>query len=267
MDNKFDVFLSYDSGDVEWAERLYTALKGRGLLVWVDFAEIQAGDRWAQRLETGLKSSRSFALIVTRRTFQSRWVQDEYFSALTLDMRIVPLLVESDELPVFLKIRQWADLRQPQSFDQCLEKLCQDLVAARSNEVILVEKEPSSQVTTKAELGYLWRERRREAQTVREMWIIRVVSSIIGFLIYLWLADWELIPRGFTLALGNTFVTGMIGWGATVQRLTAAKSNESILTFLLEGLELCQGRREPPCDKLQNEFWQVVHRNTGLPIR
>lgn len=276
---KFDVFFSYDHDDEEWMRRLGDALRERGIRIWVDAAEIRPADRWAERLESGLKSSRVYALIVTRRALQSRWVKDEYFSALALansgsDLQLLPLLIEDVELPLFLSIRQCVDFRDAARFEQSLEELCQALLAGRpaapspAPAAPEEENEPTeakSRATVETELEFLDRALRREARTLRELRIVQIAAALLGLVGYALLAGTNLVPQtaGPVLALGSPLFTGLIGWGATVQRISAARSNEDRLNLLRDGLDVCRGRREPWCTTLQREFWKTVHGKLG----
>jgi hypothetical protein len=65
------------------------------------------------------------------------------------------------------------------------------------------------------------------------------------------------------LALGNVLVTGLIGWGATARRMSAAQLTQGKLGLLRDGIEICQSRQQPWCDKLQVEFWRTLHGNAG----
>jgi hypothetical protein len=275
---KFDVFFSYDHDDEEWMRRLSDALRARGIRIWVDASEIRPADRWAERLESGLKSSRVYALIVTRRAMQSRWVQDEYLSALALansgtDLQLLPLLIEDVKLPLFLSIRQYVDFRDPARFEQSLEDLHRTLLASRAADSapapVLPEGERSAsaesqnRATVRAELEFIERALHRESRTVREMRIVQIAAALLGFVAYTLLAGAKLLPEAGVLALGGPLFTGLVGWGATVRRISAARSNQDRLNLLRDGLGVCEGRRESWCDTLQREFWKTVHGNFG----
>jgi TIR domain len=133
----YDVFLSYDHDDAEWAGRLRAALEQRGIRVWMDSTEIRAGERWEEQLEAGMKSSRVWTLICTRRALESAWVREERNWALALatspdsQLQLIPLLREDVELPLFLQTRQWVDFRDDSRFEESLDELYRRLIDAR----------------------------------------------------------------------------------------------------------------------------------------
>jgi len=266
----YDVFLSYDHDDAEWTDRLRAALEQRGVRVWIDSAEIRAGERWEEQLESGLKSSRVWTLICTRRALESTWVREERNWALVLatspdsNLQLVPVLLEDVELPLFLQTRQWVDFRDPSHFEKSLEELYQCLVAARTpgaGEPAVRESGATAPpgndvaVAAQAELDFLDRALHRETQTIREMWGIRIAALAIGLPL-----SWGLtgLVSSPVLALGIVPVTGLLGWGVTVPRLTAARSSQNRLQLLRDGIARCLGRRDAWCEKLQVKFWETV---------
>jgi hypothetical protein len=127
--NKFDVFLSYNSVDKDWASRLKRALEERDIKVWLDEDEIRPGDIFAKSLEAGLEESATIALLVSPEAMESRWVEEEYYRALTLarskgeKLQLIPVFLRQAKLPGFLASRRWVDFRDESAFDSNLERL------------------------------------------------------------------------------------------------------------------------------------------------
>jgi len=67
-----------------WVGNLKISLQKRGVVVWLDKDAIRPGDLFAQALENGIKDSRAIAIIVTPQSMKSKWVQEEYYRALSL---------------------------------------------------------------------------------------------------------------------------------------------------------------------------------------
>lgn len=275
----YDVFFSYDHDDAAWAQKLAGALRDRGLRVWIDSGEIRAAERWAEEIEEGLRASRVYAMIVTRRALSSRWVRDEYYVALAIGNTdgvplIVPVLVEDVELPGFLSIRQWVDFRTPERFDLVVKHLVES-IASNPTDGGVGEAEfappdpassapPASAVPTlrTAEIAYLERAMARERRTVREMWGIRGVALLLSpALVGLTGAGWA--AGEFALAsvfgMGFTLFVGLIAWGATLPAMRSAAGRENRLQFLRDKLVQCQAQRDASCDPLHAEFWRLVH--------
>lgn len=270
----FDVFLSYDRDDAEQARRIAGALSQRRLRVWIDSGEIHAAERWAEEIEAGLRSSRVYAMMVTQRALASRWVMDEYYAALAIGNtggwpRIVPLVAEDVRLPVFLSIRQWVDFRSAATFDTALAQL---EACIRAGEPHLAEADPPAPAAAagvaagKAELGYLDRALVREHRMVREMWLLRGLAVVLGIAIAFVLVRAG-APGGVASGLGATLFVALVGWAATGRRMAAAAGRENRLLFLRDKLEECGRVRDASCDRLQPEFWRLVHGDPGAPER
>lgn len=124
---KYDIFLSYKSEDREWVEKLKIALQKRGVSVWLDKDTIRPGDLFAQALENGILNSRVIAIIVTPQSMKSKWVQEEYYRALSLssknEINIIPCILQHAEIPGFLSSRQYIDFTDNERFELNVDHL------------------------------------------------------------------------------------------------------------------------------------------------
>jgi hypothetical protein len=106
---EFDVFVSYKSEDHAWVQKLVAGLQRRGVEVWLDRKQIRPGDLFAKALETGLRSSKAVALVVTKASMKSGWVEQEYYRALSLavagKLQLIPVIKEVTDVPGFLESR------------------------------------------------------------------------------------------------------------------------------------------------------------------
>src|SRR3569832_798649 len=80
---RYDVFLSYASEDRAWCERLAERLRDDGIRVWVDFWELQPGDRLEVRVNEGLERSRKVVALISKSYFRQdkAWTLLESYSA------------------------------------------------------------------------------------------------------------------------------------------------------------------------------------------
>src|SRR6266849_1869416 len=124
---KFDIFLSYWSGDSDWVNHLRHELQNRGVQVWLDNEQIRPGDIFARDLESGLDSSRSVGLVITQKSMESRWVEEEYYRALSLtnkqNLQLIPILVGDAKRPGFLANRQYVDMLLDSDYDEKIDML------------------------------------------------------------------------------------------------------------------------------------------------
>jgi hypothetical protein len=77
MKYKYQVFISYSSGDVEWARRLYQELTARGITVFFDRARPFEGAVWDPALQGAISDSRHLLIIWSHHAHHSAWVAQE----------------------------------------------------------------------------------------------------------------------------------------------------------------------------------------------
>lgn len=137
---KYDVFLSYKSDDHEWVVKLKFSLQNRGVSVWLDKDEIRPGDLFAQALEDGLMTSKTMAIIVTEKSMKSKWVQEEYYRALSLTteerIKIIPCILQNTELPGFLSNRQYIEFTDPTLFEINVDRLVCPGITGKRIEIV-----------------------------------------------------------------------------------------------------------------------------------
>jgi TIR domain/CHAT domain len=112
----WDVFVSYGHEDAEWVRVLAGNLHRAGFDVFLDEWELVGGDRFAGRLEEGIRGSASGVLVVSPHALSRPWVQEEYEALLRLaveqrERRLIPVLYADGDLPPFLGNRLWVDFR------------------------------------------------------------------------------------------------------------------------------------------------------------
>jgi hypothetical protein len=119
-----DVFLSHRSANKELVCRLATDIErelwqGRGLLAWLDEAEIPFGGSIPGHINRGLENSRFVALVMTPEYFNSPsgWTDAEWHAALHDDpdnrkQRLIPILgADCPYIPYLLRHLRSIDIR------------------------------------------------------------------------------------------------------------------------------------------------------------
>jgi WD40 repeat protein len=114
----FDVFLSHNSRDKPAVRQLRDRIVEHDLAVWFDEDQLRPGIPWQQLLESGIKNSRSVAVLVGKDGI-GPWENEEMRAALQLAVKdgrpvipvLLPGLTAPPELPLFLSNRTWVDLR------------------------------------------------------------------------------------------------------------------------------------------------------------
>jgi len=120
------IFISYASDDRVFARSLAVDLKERDLNPWLDEWEILTGDSIIQKVSSGLKKANLLVLILSKKSVQSQWVQNEwqakYWDEITKKkVYVLPVLLEPCEIPALLKQKKYADFTK--DYNEGLESL------------------------------------------------------------------------------------------------------------------------------------------------
>lgn len=110
------IFVSHSSSDKDFVHRLAGDLTERGHRVWLDEWEIKVGECIPTRIAEGLKESDFVVLVMSQRACASAWVDREWKSKYweevnTRQLRILPILLETCDIPHLLKAKRYAEFR------------------------------------------------------------------------------------------------------------------------------------------------------------
>ncbi len=120
------IFISYSHKDKKLTEKIAKDLEKVGHDVWWDITDLEGGDRWAKEIQEGITRSEVFLIIVSPASIISEWVEKEFIFASNKNMKIIPLLYEACEIPVWLLNLQYIDLREDSydtNFQQVLNSI------------------------------------------------------------------------------------------------------------------------------------------------
>jgi SAM-dependent methyltransferase len=114
----YDVFVSYSHRDLEVVRGIAAALKADGFSLFVDYESILAGDRFEDKLETGLSASRA-CIVCVGPGGPTPWQANELRAAIRAEtanssLRVIPLVLPGGSenlLPAFLQAYSWVDYR------------------------------------------------------------------------------------------------------------------------------------------------------------
>lgn len=122
------LFISYAAKDFEFVDKLEMELQARKLRIWIDKREIKVGDSLIEKISEGIESSAYAAVIISRNSVGSRWVQKELEILVNRNIEggqrnILPLVIESGlTLPVFLQGIRYLDFAI-RGFEDCMNEL------------------------------------------------------------------------------------------------------------------------------------------------
>lgn len=105
------VFVSYSRRDQELVRRLLGLFKAADLPVFRDEDGILPGRKWRIAINEALEHCQTVLVFWCGHAAQSSEVKYEYERAISLDKRVVPVMMDETELPTILGQYQGVDLR------------------------------------------------------------------------------------------------------------------------------------------------------------
>ena len=129
-DKQRRAFISYSRTNKDFAVKLTRGLRSAGYPVWFDQFDIPTGSRWDDEVEKALRECSIFMIILTPASISSENVKDEIGYAIDHGKRILPVLLESCDVPLRLRRFQYVDFTS-KSFEEGFEsakELLGDLV-------------------------------------------------------------------------------------------------------------------------------------------
>ena len=124
------VFFSYSRSDAEFVLKVAKALRKEGRYIWVDQLDIPKGGRWDEEVEKALKASSGLLVALSPASSQSQNVLDEVSYALDEKKVVIPILLQSGNIPFRLKRLQYIDFTG--DFDDAYQQLIAALDALSS---------------------------------------------------------------------------------------------------------------------------------------
>ncbi|MFC2063621.1 SUMF1/EgtB/PvdO family nonheme iron enzyme [Chloroflexota bacterium] len=95
------VFISYSRKDLEFVQRLAVDIKAAGMDVWYDLSGLEVGSRWGQEIQKALRASQYFIVVLSPNSSISEWVEREFLYASNLKLKVIPILYQPCELPMW----------------------------------------------------------------------------------------------------------------------------------------------------------------------
>src|SRR5205085_2435758 len=119
------------SDDKPFVQRVTADLQKRQIRIWRDDTEIEVGDSIGDKIEDALKRSYTFSIVLSKDALGRPWVREELRAAYNLrradDLKILPLLYEDCEIPLFLADHKYADFREAKNYTEQIELLARSI--------------------------------------------------------------------------------------------------------------------------------------------
>lgn len=141
------IFMSHSSKDKFFVRTLAQHLRGSGINVWLDEAEINIGDSLTEKIGEAIENTDYVGVVLSHNSINSEWVQRELQIALQKEIKgkkvvVLPILIEAVEIPPFLRDKLYADFTSPERFENELSKLMKALGVTVVKESEIIEKKP-----------------------------------------------------------------------------------------------------------------------------
>lgn len=131
------IFFSYSRDDTEFVLNLAKNLRLAGASIWLDQLDIFPGSRWDKSIEDALMNSKTLLVVLSKTSVESDNVLDEVSFALEEGKKVVPILLESCEIPFRLRRLQYADFTEhhKKGIQTLIQALCLNTeVASKLND-------------------------------------------------------------------------------------------------------------------------------------
>ncbi len=130
------VFISYSRRQKAFAERLARDLSDAGLDVWIDFRQIEGGERWRDEIYKGLEKSEGVVFCLSPDAINSEWCRRELSIARSQKKPVIPAVVieafdllEKYEETAWISEIQYIDLQN--RYEQGITELITALAGKR----------------------------------------------------------------------------------------------------------------------------------------
>lgn len=130
---EYDLYVIHTKLDRSFAESVKEKVNAtyygdRRLKTFLFEWDITAGHNIVLEMEKGLQTSRYYGVVLSPSMLQSPWGTREWTIAVTQDPtgkygRVIPLLYQSCEIPLMLRILRWIDFRDSKNLDEAFGEL------------------------------------------------------------------------------------------------------------------------------------------------
>ena len=142
-----EVFIAYADENRSLVEQIAQGLQREGFTLWTNLTDIQAGAEFQTVIDRGIEETDNVVYLLSPASGRSPYCQHELEYALSLQKRIIPLLVEptpTEEIPLALRDLQYIDLTDQVEqlvseldISPLLKILCRDAAYHKTHKLLL----------------------------------------------------------------------------------------------------------------------------------
>ena len=262
---KYDVFLSYSRRDEARVRDVEAALTGLGVQVWRDKREIVAGETFIGEIEAGLNESRCVVVFNSQMAIASNWVQREWNVALTLNMRIIPVLLDDAPVPLMLRPVSYIEFRDHGQLAEIVRQIAAG-VQGDSAEPPPAPAAPSSNPSVLGQdVVVIQRMIESQQSAAQKLKVACAVAAALGVLVAVAVVVFGrgAQPQWIALAaLGTLAMTAAIVWVILAQ-WNLSRTEEKRLIGIKAGIELyCPN--QPACVDFRTRLESVLKKLAGV---
>ena len=222
------VFISYSRRDLSFVERLAKDLKAAGLEVWYDLAGLEVGMRWGREIQDALRSSRFFLVVISPHSTESEWVEREFLYAGMCNLKIIPVLYQTCEMPLWSLNLHYIDMtsgKYASKLPELLNALRDDRQTKKNvpvpdtGEALPAEKAIGREYLPKTVAGQDYQKPPARVGKIRPIWII----ALMGLIMVIAFAVWGLPPIKAALAHVSTPTVTATAISGPTSTLSATK--------------------------------------------
>lgn len=143
------VFLSYSEKEKAFMEKIAKLLMRKAITVWTNKTDIQSGQDFVESIYRGIEEADNVVFLISAASLQSEYCQMELSYALSVNKRIIPLLIEKidiEQIPKELRNLQFIDFtdeeeegKESADTDNLINVLSQDAAYYEQHKILLVK--------------------------------------------------------------------------------------------------------------------------------
>ena len=180
--NRKRVFISYKSEEYDQAFQLFSVLEENDLDCWMAPISIPGGSNYAAEIETAIRNSDFFVLILSKASMNSIWVEKELNRAFSSHKRVFPFVIECVDLsPSFsFYLSNVQHFPAFKNWDREVNRLLTEIKATQENTDSPRSRMEADrgQTTEKHEPKDKIQQKKR--RTSRKVWLIPLIAVLLA---------------------------------------------------------------------------------------
>ena len=142
----YSCFISYSTKDQDFAERLHSRMRDKGLRVWFAPEDIQGGKKLHEQIDEAIRLYDKLLLVLSHESMSSEWVKTEIRKARKAELREKRRKLFPIRLVDFEAIREWKCFDADSGKDLAVEIRSISSRTSRSGRITTRSRRPSTRL-------------------------------------------------------------------------------------------------------------------------